>query len=67
MIKNLLSTIVGYKRINISELSRLSGLEYTTVYNIYHDKTKSIDFKTLDKLCFALDCTPNDIFKYIPD
>ena len=67
MIKNNLSTIMGSKRIRIAEVARISGLGYDTVFNIYHDKSKGIDFKTLDKLCWALECTPNDIFPYTPD
>ena len=31
------------------------------------EKLKGIEFDTLDKLCWALECTPNDILIYIPD
>ena len=58
---------MGYKRIKISELAKITGLRYNTVYNLYHDRTKGIDFETLNKLCFALECSPNDLFRYIPD
>ena len=67
MIKNNVSVYMGIKRMTISETAKLAGLKYNTVYAIYHDKTKGIDFETLNKLCFALDCTPNDLFRYIPD
>ncbi len=67
MIKNRLSIILGEKRIKFHEIVNLTGISRKTLYNIYNEKTKGIDFKTLDKLCFALDCTPNDILKYIPD
>ncbi len=67
MIKNMISVVMGYKRMKIAELSRLTGLQYNTASHLYHDKTKGIDFDTLNKLCYALDCTPNDLFKYIPD
>jgi len=67
MIKNNLSTYMGYKRIKISELAKITGLRYNTVHNLYHDRTKGIDFETLNKLCFALECSPNDLFRYIPD
>ncbi len=67
MIKNRLSEIMGYKRIKGYEIINLTGIGRKTLYNIYHDKTKGIEFETLNKLCFALDCTTNDLFKYIPD
>ena len=54
------------RRMTIAETAKLAGLQYKTVYNLYYDKTAGIDFSTLDKLCFALDCTPNDLLKYTP-
>lgn len=51
----------------VAETARIAGVTYNTVYNLYHNKTSGIDFDTLNKLCFALDCTPNDLFHYTPD
>lgn len=67
MIRNNLSEIMGRKRINISELCRMSKLSYDTVYKLFHDKKKGIEFATLDKLCWALECTPNELFEYVED
>lgn len=67
MIRNRLSEIMGIKRIKPHEIIELSGISRKTLYNIYNDKTKGIEFETLNKLCYALDCTPNDLFRYIPD
>ncbi len=67
MIKNRFSILLGQKRMDRREIVKLTGLDRHTVANLYFDKTRGIDFATLDKLCFALDCTPNDLFRYIPD
>lgn len=67
MIENNISTLIGKRRMTVAETARLAKLKYTTVQNLYNDKTKGIDFITMDKLCFALDCTPGDLFTYIPD
>ena len=67
MIKNNISTIMGYRRLQIADVAKIAHLKYTTVANLYYDKTKGIDFETMNKLCFALECTPNDLFRYIPD
>ncbi len=67
MIKNNVSTIIGMRKMTVSEVSKLAEVSYNTVYNLYHDKTSGIDFKTLDKLCFVLDCSTNDLIRYIPD
>ena len=67
MIKNKLSAIMGEKRIKMSELSRMTGLSYQTVFRVYYDKTQSIDFSTLSKICWALECDVADILGYAPD
>ena len=67
MIKNRVSILIGERRMKIAEVARLAGLSYNAVANIYYNKTTNIDFETLNKLCFVLDCNPNDLFKYIPE
>lgn len=67
MIKNRFSILLGIKKMDRRDIVKLTGLDNHTVLKIYQNKTKGIDFATLDKLCYALDCTPNDLFRYIPD
>ena len=64
MIVNRLSRLLGDRRMSIAELQRRTGLAYTTVYRLYQGQTDRIDFETLDKLCRALEVTPNDILEY---
>ncbi len=65
MIINNLSTILGKRRIRITELARMAGVSASTIHRIYYDQTKGIDFDTLDKICIALECTPNDILNFV--
>ena len=65
MIKNRLSIILGEQRIRVSELSRLTGISQNALNKIYHNKTKGIDFETLDKICLALQKNTNEIFEFI--
>ena len=58
---------MGVKRMDKRDIIRMTGIDRHTLDNIYRDKTKGIEFETLNKLCYALDCTPNDLFRYIPD
>ncbi len=67
MIENNISLLIGKRRTNVAEVARIAKLKYSTVNNLYLDKTKGIEFETMNKLCFALDCTPGDLFTYIPD
>ena len=51
----------------MTELSKLSGVGYRTIVGLYHEKITRIEFETLNKLCNALECTPNDLLVYTPD
>ena len=67
MINNKLSEILGRKKIKMSEPQRMTGLSQTAVINLYYNKTKSISFDTINKLCNALECNTQELFEFIPD
>ena len=67
MINNRLSEIMGKKRIRMSELSRLTGLSVTAIFALYHNKTKSVSFDTMNKICNALEISIAELFEHIPD
>ena len=62
-----LSTILGYKRIKIAELVRMSNVSKTTINAMYHDRVQKIDYSVLNRICAALDCTVGDLIEYVPD
>ena len=59
--------LLGEKRMDRRDIVKLTGIDRQTLRNIYQNKTKGIEFEALNKLCFALNCTPNDLLLYIPD
>jgi putative transcriptional regulator len=67
MIKNNLSKLMGEKRIRISEMQRLTGLSESTIRRVYFDTTGTISYKTINKLCYALECNTQELLEYIPD
>lgn len=67
MIINKLSEIIGRERIRKTELAKWAGVSLSTIHRLYYDQTKGIDFETLDRLCEALQCTPNDLFQFVPN
>lgn len=67
MILNKLSEIMGRKRIKMAELARMAGVTRQTIFELYHDKAKVLKLDTLNKICWALECSIEDIFEYIPD
>ncbi len=67
MIKNNLSLILGKRRMKMSDLSRMTGLNKNTILNLYHEKNTRIEFKVIDKICETLGCQPGDLFRYVPE
>ena len=43
-------------------LWKQTNLTYTNFDNLIKNRTKSIRYSNLEKLCEALECTPNDLF-----
>lgn len=45
----------------------MTGLDNHIILKIYKNQYTRIDLETLNKICMALECDTNDIFKFIPD
>ena len=43
-------------------LWKRTNLTYTNFDNLIKNRTKSIRYANLEKLCEVLECTPNDLF-----
>lgn len=67
MIKNNLRILMAIKKMRIVELARISNVDYRTISNLYNEKSKGIEFETLDKICKALQCSASEIFEHIPE
>lgn len=63
MLENQLPAIMAQKRVSIRELSRQTGITYTTVRAIYHGERRSIQLKVLEAICRALQVQPGDIYR----
>lgn len=64
LTSNNLRIAMAKRKINISELSRKTGLSRTTIFNLYYEKSKGIEFITLDRICKALHCSIDEIIAY---
>ncbi len=67
MIENRFAKILGERKLDRRDIVKLTGLDNHIVLKIYKGDYNRIDLDTLNKLCTALECDTNDIFKYIPD
>lgn len=48
------------------ELAKLANLNMPTAYRAFANDIKQFTPETLERLCNALQCTPNDVFGYAP-
>lgn len=61
MISCRLSTILGAKRIKVSDVCRATGIARATIDRYYYDKVNSYDREVLSKLCDFLQVKPGDL------
>lgn len=61
MISCRLSTLLGAKRLKVSDVCRATGIARATIYRYYYDKVNSFDCEVLGKLCRFLQVKPGDI------
>lgn len=65
MIRCHLSTLLGTKKLKISDVVRDTGINRSTVTRLYHETNNRIDFETLEKLCLYLDCEVGDLLEVV--
>lgn len=67
MIRIMLSTRLGERRMTQSELARATGIRSQTINELYHDFSDRVNLDDLDLICEALDCTLSDLLIYEPN
>jgi putative transcriptional regulator len=61
MISCHLSTILGAKRLKVSDVCRGTGIARATLDRYYYDRVNSFDREVLTKLCRFLEVKPSDL------
>ena len=67
MIKCHLSRLLGERKMHITDLQRMTGVRYQTLWNLYQENTQSISYRIADKVCDALGCQLSDLFTREPE
>lgn len=68
MIRWRLRILMAEKNITNQKLAELSGLHRVTISKLKKsDELKQISGDTLNRLCNALKCTPNDLIEFTPE
>ncbi len=67
MIVNRVSTLMGERRINVSELARGAGISRNAAHALYHATNRQVDLDVLDRVCRFLTVQVGDLFVYVSD
>ncbi|MCI1921768.1 MAG: helix-turn-helix transcriptional regulator [Liquorilactobacillus nagelii] len=67
ILKFILNDFMSSHHLSIQDVSTMTGISRNTISQLYNGKSRGIQFETLDKLCFHLECEPNDLIKIFPD
>lgn len=66
MIVNMLPDLMRQRAVSIRELSRRTGVTYTTIRAVYHGERRSIKLDVLDAICQSLNLQPGEIYRFVP-
>lgn len=67
MIVNRLPFVLKEQGLSIRELSRRTGITYTTIRAVYHSDRRSVQIEVIDSLCREMGIQPGDIYTYYPN
>lgn len=67
MIKILLSSRLGERKMTQADLARMTGIRPSTINELYHEIIERVGLEQLDLICEALDCDLNELIIRVPD
>lgn len=62
-VKKLLEQKKKSKYWLFNQLNNVGNISYSNFNNLVENKTGSIKYSNIEKLCKILDCKPNDLFE----
>jgi len=67
MIRILLSTLLGERRLKQADLARMTGIRPNTINELYHEMATRISLDHIDLICEALECDLTDLLERKPN
>lgn len=67
MVRCHLSALMGRDKLRISDVSRLAGLNRSTVTSLYKETATRVDVTAIDALCSLFRCSVGELFEHVPD
>lgn len=67
MIRILLSTRLGERKMTQADLARVTGIRPNTISELYHELVDRVNLEHLDIICEALNCNLDELIVRVPD
>lgn len=67
MIRILLSTRLGERKMTQADLARATGIRPNTISELYHELVDRVNLEHLDIICEALHCNLDELIVRVPD
>lgn len=67
MVRILLSTRLGERRLTQADLSRMTGIRPNTISELYNELATRISLEHIDLICEALGCGLTDLLEITPN
>ncbi len=64
MVSFRIREIAEAQGLNMQKLSAKSGISYSSIVDLWYDRTRRIDKDTLSRLCQALGVTPGELLTF---
>ena len=65
MIRCHLSTLMGRDKLRISDVSRITGINRSTISALYRETAVRIELPAIEQLCELLHCEVGDLFERV--
>lgn len=66
MIKCHLSTLLGQRKLKISDVSAATGINRGTLTRLYQETAERVDLDVVDTLCGYLQVSVGELFERLP-
>lgn len=67
MIRILLSTRLGERKMTQADLARITGIRPNTISELYHELVDRVNLEHLDLICEVLNCPLDELIVRRPD
>lgn len=67
MIRCHLSSLMGRDKLNIADVSRLTGLNRSTITALYRETSTRVDLPAIEQLCTLFKCSIGDLLEVVPE